>query len=281
MCEWLDKQGVENVHICMEATGIYADALSFYLTDKNYKVSVINPAQIKGFGQSEVARTKTDKADSKLIARFCQSINPPFWKPIPENVREMRSLVKRLEDLQKLEREELNRLEVSHNRVKGSLNRTCEFLANEIKEIKNQISGLIKHDCVFQAQKILLETIPGVGEATIAQILSIQCTPERFSNAKQLAAFAGLNPKHRQSGTSVRGKSPISKIGDSNLRKALYMPAIVAKQHNPVLKDFYARLLANGKPKMLAICAVMRKLLHIIYGVLKSRKPFNINLVTA
>ena len=94
----------------------------------------------------------------------------------------------------------------------------------------------------FQAQKDLLKTIPGVGEATIAQILSMQCTPERFSSAKQLAAFAGLNPKHRQSGTSVRGSSHISKTGDSSLRKALYMPAIVAKQYNPVLKTFYQRL---------------------------------------
>ncbi len=193
----------------------------------------------------------------------------------------LHSLVKRLEDLQKMEREELNRLEVSHHRIKDSINKTCEFFASEIKKIKNQINKLIKDDADLQAQKVLMETIPGVGDATITQILSTQCTPERFSNAKQLAAFAGLNPKHRQSGTSVRGKSHISKTGDSSLRKALYMPAIVAKQHNPILKRFYEHLLAVGKPKMLAICAVMRKLLHIIYGVLKSRKPFHVNLVMA
>lgn len=281
LSDWLDKHEAKNAYICMEATGIYADDLSHYLSDKNYKVSVVNPAQIKGFGQSELTRTKTDKADSKLIARFCQAINPPLWKPIPINVRELRSFVKRLEDLKKMEGEELNRLEVSKSCIKDSISKMCKFLSGEIDEIKKQIHHLINADPSLRAQKDLLQTIPGVGETTIAQILSVQCTPERFNNAKQLAAFAGLNPKHRQSGTSIRGKSHISKTGDSSLRKALYMPAIVAKQHNPILKAFYEHLLVAGKPKMLAICAVMRKLLHIIYGVLKSKKPFSVNLVTA
>jgi transposase len=279
--EWLDKNRAENIHVCMEATGIYAEPLSYYLVDKTYKVSVVNPAQIKGFGQSELTRTKTDKADSKLIARFCQAMNPPLWQPIPKNVRELRSLVKRLEDLQKMEREELNRLEVSHYRIKNSINKISEFLAAEIQDIKKQINKLMNDDADLNAQKKLLETIPGVGKTVIALILSMQCNPKRFSHPKQLAAFAGLNPKHRQSGTSVHGKSYISKTGDSSLRRILYMPAIVAKQHNPILKVFYERLLASGKPKMLAICAVMRKLLHIIYGVLKSGKPFNANLAMA
>lgn len=275
LCEWLDKKGANHVHICMEATGVYGDNLSYYLIDKNYKVSVVNPAQIKGFGQSELTRTKTDKADSKLIARFCQTMNPSLWQPIPKNVRELRSLVTRLEDLQKIQREELNRLEVSHNRVKDSINETCRFLTGQIEEIKKQINKLMNDDLDFRDQKSLLETIPGVGESTIAQILSMQCTPERFNNAKQLAAFVGLNPKHRQSGSSIRGMSHISKTGDSSLRKSLYMPAIAAKQYNPILKAFYERLLVAGKPKKSAICAVMRKLLHIIYGVLKSGKPFD------
>lgn len=276
--EWLDRHEANGVHICMEATGIYGDELGYYLVDKGYKVSIINPAQIKGFGQSELVRTKTDKTDSKLIARFCRALNPPLWHPIPENVRELRSLTKRLEALQKMEREELNRLDVSHGYAKDSINKAAEFLATEISFIKKLINNLINSDPNFRANKELLETIPGVGENTIAQILSRQCTPERFGSAKQLAAFAGLNPKHHRSGTSVYGRSCISKTGDSCFRKALYMPAIVAKRHNSVLKAFYERLLADGKPKMLAVCAVMRKLLHLIYGVLKSKKPFDVNI---
>jgi transposase len=281
LCEWLDRNGAKEPHICMEATGVYGEALSYYLLDRDYKVSVVNPAQIKGFGQSELARTKTDKADSKLIARFCQAMNPPLWCPAPENLRILHSLVERLEDLQKLERAELNRLEVSHDFVKKSIKKTTKFLAVEIKEIKKRIRQLIKDDPELRGKKDLLKTIPGVGNTIIAQILSMQCTPERFKNVKQLAAFVGLDPRHRQSGTSVFGRSTISKTGHSSLRKSLYMPAIVAKQHNPILKAFYERLLAAGKSKKLAICAVMRKLLHIIYGVLKSGKPFDANLAMA
>lgn len=281
LCEWLDRNKAKDPHICMEATGVYGEALSYYLMDRNYKVSVVNPGQIKGFGQSELSRTKTDKADSKLITRFCKTMNPPLWHPVPEKLRILRFLVQRLEDLQKMERAELNRLGSSHNSVEESIKKTIEFLATEIEETKRHIRQLMNNDPELRDKKDLLKTIPGVGEATIAQILSMQCTPERFKNVRQLAAFAGLNPRHRQSGTSVSGRSTISKIGDSSLRKALYMPAVSAIQHNPVLKAFYKRLLATGKSKKLAICATMRKLLHIIYGVLKSGKPFDANLAMA
>lgn len=125
-------------------------------------------------------------------------------------------------------------------------------------------------------QKKLLETIPGVGEATISQILSF-VDYQRFENAKQVAAFVGLNPKQHESGSSVRGRTRISKMGDGNLRKSLYMPAIVAKKYNPIIKEFCERLKKAGKPPMLIIGAAMRKLLHLIYGVLKSGKPFDAN----
>ncbi len=154
------------------------------MTNKNYKVSVVNPAQIKGFGQSELSRTKTDKVGCKLIARFCRAMSPPIWQPIPENIRLLYSLVKRLEDLQKMEREELNHFDVSHNHVKDSISKTSEFLANEIEEIKKQINKLLNDDPELRAKKDLLKTIPGIGEATIAQALSMQCTPERFSNGR-------------------------------------------------------------------------------------------------
>lgn len=157
----------------MEATGIYGNDLSYYLANKNYEISVVNPAQIKDFSQSELRRTKTDKTDAKLIARFCQAMNPPLWRPTPENVRELYSLVKRLEDLQRMEREGLNRLEVSHKRVQASISRISQFLAVEIQEIKQQINMLIHDDPELYAQKNLLKTIPGVGETIIARILSM------------------------------------------------------------------------------------------------------------
>jgi transposase len=274
---WLNKNNCEQPHVCLEATGIYGDALSNYLVDQNLIVSIVNPAQIKGFGISELSRTKTDKADAKLIARFCQTMNPEPWKPLPAEIRELRSLVKHLESLIRLRQEEENRLEVSAAVIQPSLQKIIYALKTEINATKAKIKNHINNNPTLKEQYILLATIPGVGEATIAQILSIMATPERFANAKKLIAFIGLNPKHHQSGSSVKRSSHISKTGDGTLRHALFMPAIVAKQYNPVLKALYERLVAAGKPKMLAICAVMRKLLHIIYGVLKSGVPFNPN----
>ena len=274
---WLSNYDSQHAYVCLEATGIYGEALSNYLFENNILVSVVNPAQIKGFGVSELSRTKTDNADAKLIARFCLAMNPTLWKPLPKEIRELRGLVKRLESLNAIRREEKNRLEVSIDIVKDSIEKIIDVIDTEIKDLKDRINNHIDGNSALQEKKALLSSIPGVGEATIAQILSMMCTPERFSTPKQLASFAGLNPRHRQSGSSLNGRSHISKTGDTNFRKALYMPAISAKQHNPILKALYDRLLAAGKPKMLAICAVMRKLLHLIYGVLKSGVAFDPN----
>ncbi len=207
-------------------------------------------------------------------------MNPTPWQPLSKEIRDLSSLVKRLESLNAFKQEEQNRLEVSSIIVKESIRKVLNLLDTEIDEIKNKINNHIEQHPKLKEKQELLNSIPGVGEATIAQILSMACTPERFENAKKLAAFAGLNTKHRQSGSSVQGRSHISKTGDSSLRKSLYLPAIVAKQHNPLLKAMYDRLLAAGKSKMIAICAVMRKLLHIIYGVLKSGIPFDVDFET-
>lgn len=274
---WLAKHNCPHPNICLEATGIYGDALVNYLIEQSLLVSVVNPAQIKGFGMSELSRTKTDKADSKLIARFCLAMNPEPWQALPVEIRELRSLVKRLEALLKIKQEEENRLDVSPKVTQASLEKIIAAVKKEINNIKAKIKSHIDNHPDLKQQSILLDSIPGIGEATIAQILSVMATPARFANAKKLIAFVGLNPKHHQSGSSVRQISRISKTGDSALRHAMFMPAIVAKKHNPILKGLYERLLAKGKPKMLAICAVMRKLLHIIYGVLKSEIPFDVN----
>ncbi len=274
---WLLKHDIQQLHVCLEATGTYGEALSEYLSDKAIMVSVVNPAQIKAFGVSELSRTKTDKTDAKLIARFCRAMNPDLWQPAPLEIRKLKGLVNRLDALNIMKRGEQNRLEVSIDIVKPSIEKVISMLDTEIGKIRIKIKNHIDSYSKLKKQQELLDTIPGVGEATIAMILSTMCTPDKFTTAKQLAAFVGLNPRHHQSGSSVQNRSHISKTGDTSLRKSLYMPAIVAKQHNPLLKALYDRLLASGKSKMLAICAVMRKLLHIIYGVLKSGIPFDVD----
>ena len=271
----------ENAHFCMEATGIYYESLADFLYQNKFVVSVVNPAKIKGFGLSELSRTKNDRADSKLIARFCKAMNPTAWQPVKPEYKELQQLVRRLEDLKNLLQIEKNHLESARsNDVKKSIKITIKFLNKQILDITKAINDKINQNPELKKKQSLLETIPGVGENTVMQVLSF-INVGNFNNVKQLDAFIGLNPQQRQSGTSVNGKSRISKIGNSSLRKSLYFPAMSAKKHNPIVKSFCQRLESAGKPKMVVICAAMRKLLHIIYGVLKSSKEFNANLAVA
>lgn len=277
---WLKTCNIsaENIHVCMEATGVYYESLANFLYENKFIVSVVNPSRIKGFGMSELSRTKNDRTDAKLIARFCRAMNPLAWQPIKPEYKELQQLVRRLEDLKNLLQIEKNHLESARSDdVKKSIEIIMESLNKQIAEITKTINDKINQNPELQKKQALLETIPGIGEATIMQILSF-INVENFSNVKQLDAFVGLNPKQRQSGTSVNGQSKISKIGNSSLRKTFYFPAIVARQHNPIIKSFCQRLELAGKPKMVIICAAMRKLVHVVYGVLKSGKAFDAKL---
>jgi len=280
LIDWFKKHKALDPHICLEATGIYSEALAVYLFELNHKVSVVNPAKIKGFSQSELSRNKSDNADAKLIARFCRAMDPPFWKPKPQHIRELGDWVRRLKGLQDLHQQETNRLDVASACIKVSIQAIMELLEKEIEQVKKKIKIHIEQHPDLQTKQQLLETIPGIGEATIAQVLAFIGNIEDFKNARQLAAFVGLNPKQRQSGSSIQGRTRLSKIGDANLRKAFYMPAVVAKRYNPIIKAFCERLEAAGKPTMLIIGAAMRKLIHIIYGVLKSGKAFDAKWAT-
>lgn len=277
--QWLKTKGMNTAHACMEATGGYETKLAQYLYDNNFKVSVINPARIKGFAVSKLSRVKTDKADSRLIAQFCQAMQPDLWQPTPKHIQELQQWVRRLDSLIANKNQENNRLDGASDSVAININTHIEFLDKQIKEIEELISNHIKGHQGLNDKSKLLEAIPGIGEKTIGIILAF-LSVENFSSAKQVAAFVGLNPKPRQSGSSVRGAGRISKTGDADLRKAFYMPAIVAIKHNPIIKDFSQRLGSAGKPKMVIVIAAMRKLLHIIYGVLKNETPFNENIKT-
>ncbi len=145
----------------------------------------------------------------------------------------------------------------------------------QIKEIEKLISNHIKKHTDLSDKGKLLVSIPGIGEKTVAVILAFLSDIENFKSVKQVVAFVGLNPQQRQSGTSVHGTSRISKTGNADLRKAFYMPAIVSLKFNPIVTEFAKRLGSLGKPKMVIVIAAMRKLIHIIYGVLKNKTLFN------
>jgi len=275
LSNWLLKQGVTQVTACMEATGCYGDALATYLHEQGCVVSVVNPAQIRSFSGAQLKRAKTDKADAKLIAQFCQDMQPAQWAPPPLHVRELQALVQRLSALLQMERQEHNRMATAPAVVRPSIETVLGAIQAEIKSVEAMIRDHIDRHPGLKEQSTLLNSIPGIGQATIAKVLAFVGDVQRFDHAKTLAAFVGLNPTVHQSGSSVRGKPHLSKKGNAVIRCALYMPAIVSRRYNPVIKEFADRLKKAGKPNMVIIGAVMRKLVHIIYGVLKSGRPFD------
>lgn len=229
------------------------------------------------FGKAELNRTKTDQSDAKLMARFCQRHRPPAWQPSPPAIRELQALVRRLDDLMAMRQMERNRQDGADATVQASLARVLALLEAELKQTRAAIHDHVDQHPDLRQQRDLLDTIPGLGEATIAVLLASLGDIHRFDNANQVTAFAGLSPAQRQSG-KYQGQTRLSKTGDALLRKALYFPAVVAGQHNPIVRAFCERLKAPGKAGQVIVCAAMRKLLTLAYGVLKSGRPFDPNL---
>lgn len=273
---WLKSWQIIQVHACLEATGIYGDAVANFLHHQGHLVSVVNPLRIKGYAKSKLQRNKTDKADARLIADFCVTQNPRQWFPPPPETIELQALVRRIEALEEMLQMERNRLEVSPTKTKPSIKRMIKTFENEIKTLRKSIKEHIDHDPNLKEQDKLLQTIPGIGEKTAALLLG-EIEFGRYDSARQVAAFAGVTPKKAESGTSLK-QTKLSKLGNGRIRKGLYFPAIVARQHNPTINDFALRLEKNGKTPMQIVCASMRKLLHQAFGVLKHKEPFNPNL---
>jgi transposase len=271
------KHKALSIHACMEATGTYGDALATYLHEAGHIVSVVNPAIIKAFASTEMMRTKTDKADASLIARYCEKHQPAAWRPPPPEISELQALVRRLEALLEMLQQERNRLAggISSASVKDSVEQHIDYLNEQITHTQSLIRDHIDQHPTLKQRRDLLTTIPGIGETTAAKFLAEIVEINHYQSARQVAAFAGLVPKHRESGSSVRGRPKVCKVGTARLRKAMYFPAIVATHHNPIIKALSERLRERGKCPMVVIGAAMRKLIHIAYGVLKSGKPFD------
>jgi len=274
---WLGEQAC-SFHACMEATGGYGDDLALYLHAQGIVISLVNPLRIKAFGQSEMVRTKTDKVDAGVIARFCRSQVPEPWQPSSPHMRELRALVRRCAALKEMRVQELNRRAqgTASSRVAHSMEQTIELLNGEIKAISEAVLTLIKADDTLCRNHQLLVSIPGLGVQSAAILLAEIPDFSVFGHNKQITAFVGLNPQERSSGSSVRGRARISKVGNARVRAILYMCALSARRHNPILKTFAERLKESGKAPKVVLVAVARKLLVIAYGVMKTQRPFQI-----
>lgn len=277
--EWI--QNTEKLHICLEATGTYGEAIALFLCKHGYQVSLVNPARVKAFAACQLSRQKTDKVDAHLIAQFCLSQNPEVWKAPSAELRALKSLVRHLESLNRQRTRLLNRMQSGETNsfVMDSLNKQLDFIEEEIRLLEAKLQEHTSSAAELSESVSLLESIPGIGKRTAWSLLAEIPDLNVLSSARQLAAYSGLTPRHHVSGSSIHGKSRISKLGNARLRHCLYMPALVAMRCNPILKSLSDRLRASGKAGKVIVCAVMRKMLHIVYGVLKHRKNFQTNFL--
>ena len=280
LCSWLSentKQPLNQCHCTLEATGIYHEPLALWLFDNGIQVSVCNPAQVKGFARSLSAQHKTDKIDSIILARYGALMKPALWQPEPKEVRELKALIARLDALETDLLRERNRMEkaefsTASKLVIESLENMIQHLETEQKRLNKEIDDHIdRHPDLKRDQELLL-SIPSVGPVISRLMLSV-IRGKNFKTAEECAAFLGLIPKIQESGV-FKGRTALSKKGSPKIRAKLYMPAVTAMRHNPTIQQHTNRLLANGKNKMQAVGAAMRKLVHICFGVLKNQKPY-------
>jgi len=279
LLEWLGKQKAAELHVVMEPTGMYHEAAALALADAGLTVSLVNPAQLRAFAQGLGVKTKTDKQDSMVLAKFGATQKPTPWQAPSMSARRLKALLARrdavADDLQReRNRQEAADFSLTPDAVKESIAQSIAFLEAELKRFEKMIASHIDDDPDLRSNKDLLETIPGVGPR-VATHMTTLFAGRTFDSAEQLAAYLGLVPVEWQSGTSVRGRPRMSKAGPAHLRKVLYMPAVVARRCNPHIKALNERLIAKGKSKMAAIGAAMRKLAHLCFGVVHSGKPYD------
>ena len=241
-------------------------------------MSVVQPIQIANYAKVLMKRSKTDPADARTIALYGLAQHPAPWIPADPCSEHARALSRRIQQVQQMLYKEGNCLEHCHDKAaQKDIRAHIRQLDKRLSRLREELQRSILESPELKKKWQLLCTVIGLGEQSSAAILAELPDLSNFNNARQLAAWAGLTPRHRQSGTSGKTRTPISKMGSSRLRYLLYMPALVAIRYNPLLRTFRDRLIENGKTKMQAVVAVMRKLTHIIFGILKNNKPFNPN----
>lgn len=278
LLKWLKKRvaDVSQVQVVMEATNIYWEELADYLHQQGLVVSVANPAAVKGFAISQLQRNKTDKVDSRVIALFGQQTQPRAWQPPLPHQRKLRALVRHKQALIKSRTQQQNRLASCLDPdVKASLQVVVNTLEQQVADIQVKIEALLdEHDDLRQNHK-LIKSIKGIGADTASFVLAEFYDLAHYASAKAVAADAGVTPAKYESGTSVRRKARMSRIGKSGVRGALYWPAQTAIRWNPIVADLAERLRQRGKPFGIILVAAMRKLLHLAFGVVKNQTPFD------
>lgn len=275
------KCRLEELLIIIEPTNTYHEAFCYQLYQAGIALCVVNSYRVREFARGIGILTKNDAVDSYVLARFGALADPSRWHPPPEEVRVLTALLRRRDSLLQDVLKERNRLENSHNTmavepVISSIHHILTNLEEELELIERIISEHIDNYPGLKGDMALLTSIKSVGREVGSNMLAI-INSHQFECAEQLAAYLGLVPIERRSGSSVKGPSRLSRAGPPEMRSKLYMAALTAIRFNPHVKAVYDRLIAKGKAKMLALGAAMRKLVHLCYGVLHNQRPYDEN----
>ena len=281
LIKMLSKKG-QIARVCVEATGVYhLDAALALQAEPSIEVMVANPRATKDFARAQMQRSKTDQTDALSLLEFVRRMEFEAWEPPPREILELRTLSRHLAALATMRAQEKNRRHALDqvaglgDPVREAIEEHIQYLDGTIRELQAQALEVITASPALAAAFEHLVSVKGIAQASAIAILAELAVLPKDMRAREWVAHAGLDPRRQQSGTSVKGQVRISKVGNRHLRRALYMPAIVAVQHEPRIKAFYEKLLARGKKPMQANVAVMRKLLHAIYGMLHHDRDFD------
>lgn len=271
---------LDNTTVCvMEATGYYHVRLAYFLSDNGFKVSVVNPLKIKRYIQMELSKIKTDKSDSKMIQLYGEERKPVLWFGQSKTQQDSLQLSRLLSVYSKQSTQLKNKLHGEavlgepSKAVVRSLKRQLKSLTKEIKTLETALEKNVKSE--YQESLTLLKTIPGIGNKTALMLLVFTDGFNRFESSKELCSYAGITPIIRQSGSSIKGRPRISKMGNPKLRNLLFMCSFNACKYNKACKALFDRIVAKGKSKKLALIAVCNKLLKQAFAIVKNGMPYD------
>ena len=283
LLEQLQARGLPlgSILVVMEATSTYWIALATTLAQAGLAVSVINPAQAHDFAKALLKRSKTDAIDAQTLARLGALLQPPAWTPPPPVYHELQQRLLERDALVELRQQLRNQLHALNQQpiviesVRTRMETLITTLSEQIAAVEAELAEALQFDEVWAASAARLQTISGIGLLTAAWLLVSTLNFTISRDAAQAAGYAGLVPRQRQSGTSLRSRPSLDHSGNGRLRRALYMATLSAAQHNPIIQPFYARLRARGKPVKVARCAAARKLLQIAWAVATKQQEFD------
>jgi len=270
--------------VIMEATGYYHYRLAQFLFKQSILISVVNPLSVRRFIQMKLAKVKTDKSDAKAICEYGKINKVPLYTALTEVQSECLQLFRLMDSYLKKRTATKNKIHgedvlgIPSKYAYGSLIRLKKYLDKEILGIEKRLLSLVKQD--QQVQLTLLTSIPGIGLKTALFMIVITDGFEKFETSKQLCSYVGITPTIRESGSSVRGRSRISKVGNRKLRNLLFLCSFTACKHNKGCREIYERIVNKGKSKKLALIAVSNKLIKQCFAIAKSGNPYDENHVS-